>query len=295
MPETESVMGSTFRKIREDKAYTQKQISDHSMSRSTYTKFELDEINPNVLKYLRILDHMDMSHEEFLYILNGYKWNEKEALFKDYKQVVIAPTLLMVKDIIQRGEEFLKKRYDQLILDVVNICRGYEVLLTTNKTESAKEFAQKVWDRLENIEEWYLSEMYLLAGILYVFPVETAQSLTAQVLKKLTQYADFDEAATLKKIFLFQIGTCLLNEKEYTKALNCFSELTESAKEKTPSLLLGIALIKEAVCLEELQNKKEAAQKKEEAKNLFQLIDQTTIWQEAEQNPKSYWNEYYSS
>ncbi|WP_080146467.1 helix-turn-helix domain-containing protein [Marinilactibacillus piezotolerans] len=71
MSDTFYNLGKILRTIRENKGYTQQEVADHEMSRSNYTKLEKNEINPNVVKYLAILDHMDIQHDELSFILNG--------------------------------------------------------------------------------------------------------------------------------------------------------------------------------------------------------------------------------
>lgn len=243
------LIGSTLKKIRENKGYTQKEISDHKMARSTYTKVESNDITPTLSKYLAILDHMDMSHEEFIFILNEHKLGEKETILHLFKQLEKKLTRESVNQIIDKGETLVKERYDQLTLDILNACRGYAVLLAEQDLTKAKGYAQNVWKRMENLDSWYLAELHIINSILYLFDSNTAALFTDRALETLAQYPHFEEATTLKISFLLHVTNLLLLDKKYEQALFYIKQLEEESVRTESHIMWAIALVRKEVCM----------------------------------------------
>lgn len=284
-------IGATLKKIRENKGYTQQEISDNTMARSTYTKFERNDISPTLSKYLAILDHMDMSHEEFLYILNDYSFGDKEKVLYLFKQLERTPDPDLLDVIIEKGEKLVQKRYDQLILDILNACRGYKALFQENDMPKAKEYAQKVWARLETLDYWYMAELHVLNSILYVFDSEAAAMLTEQALSNLKRYSHFEEATALKISFLLHLTNLLMMDQKYSEALRYIEQMEAASRSNQNLLMWATALIRKEVCLVKSGNTGEHGLIKK-ASQLLEILDKPELKILAEKNPEYFCNLY---
>ena len=284
-------IGATLKKIRENKGYTQKEISDDTMARSTYTKFERNDITPTLSKYMAILDHMDMSHEEFIYILNEYELGQKETILYLFRKIEKNPNSALLDEIIEKGEELVQERYDQLTLDILNACRGYKIILEEQDLTKAKVYAQKVWDRLETLDNWYLAEMRILNSILYLFDSETAASLTNRALANLDCYPHLEEAASLKISFLLHVTNLLMLDKKYEQALFYVKQMEDAAHSTEQSILWATALIRKEVCMTKLGDTTELGLI-EKAKRVFDSLDKPTLTEWAENDPENFYNLY---
>lgn len=284
-------IGYTLKKIRENKGYTQKQISDGKMARSTYTKFEKNAISPTLPKYLAVIDHMDISHDEFMYILQDYRLGEKEHILRLFKKLEKRLTPALLDEIIEKGEELVKERYDQLILDILNACRGYKVLLEEHDLAKAKEYAEKVWDRMSLLDNWYLAELHVINSILYLFDSETAAAFTDRAVKILSRYEDFNEAVTLRNSFLLHVTNLLMMDKKYEQALSYLQLLETSNVLLECPILWGVTLIRKEVCLTKMGDFSEKGLI-EKAVQLFECLDQPDLAQFARVNPEDVYNLY---
>lgn len=284
-------IGATLKKIRENKGYTQKEISDDTMARSTYTKFERNDITPTLSKYMAILDHMDMSHEEFIYILNEYELGEKENLLYLFKQVEKNPSSELIDEIIEKGEKLVENRYDQLTLDILNACRGYKIILEDQDLAKAKVYAQKVWDRLEALDNWYLAEMHILNSILYLFDSETAVSLTNRALSNLEGYTHLEEAASLKINFLLHLTNLLMLDKHYEQALFYAKQMEAASANTEHPIMWATALIRKEVCMRKLGDTAELGLI-EKATRVFDSLDKPALTEWAEKDPENFYNLY---
>ena len=284
-------IGSTLKKIRENKGYTQKEISDDTMARSTYTKFESNDITPTLSKYLAILDHMDMSHEEFIYILNEYKLGQKESILYLFKQLEKNPTRELVDEIIEKGEKLVQERYDQLTLDILNACRGYAVLLDEQNLTKAKSYAQEVWKRMETLDSWYLAELHIINSILYLFDSDTASRFTDRALENLAHYPHFEEATTLKISFLLHLTNLLLLDKKYEQALFYVKEMETESSRTESHIMWAIALVRKEVCMTKIGDSSEPGLI-ERAVSIFDSLNKQELKEQVKKDPENFFNLY---
>lgn len=284
-------IGSTLKKIRENKGYTQQEISDHKMARSTYTKVERNDITPTLSKYLAILDHMDMSHEEFIFILNDRKLGEKETILHLFKQLEKNLTRESVNEIIAKGERLVQERYDQLTLDILNACRGYAVLLAEQDLTKAKGYAQNVWKRMENLDSWYLAELHIINSILYLFDSNTAALFTDRALETLAQYPHFEEATTLKISFLLHVTNLLLLDKKYEQALFYIKQLEEESARTESHIMWAIALVRKEVCMTKIGDISEPGLI-DRAISIFDSLNKQHLKELVIQDPENFFNLY---
>lgn len=283
-------IGATLRKIRANKGYTQKQISDATMARSTYTKFEKGVITPTLAKYLAILDHMDMTHEEFIYISNDYAMDQKGQIQQLFQQLEWQFDITVANEIVERGEELLKERYDQLTQDTVNASLGYKALFEEQDLEKARSYAGLVWERLEKLDKYYLAELHLLNSILYLFDSVTAVLLTNRALSDLERYKVHEEAEALQLSFLLHVTNRLMLDERYAEALPFIEQMEACDNTKHP-LSWAIALIRKAVCLEKSGGEPEP-ELVEKGIRVFESLEQTELAELAKRNPETFWNVY---
>ncbi|SFJ83162.1 Helix-turn-helix domain-containing protein [Marinilactibacillus piezotolerans] len=285
-------LGKVLKTIRENKGYSQQEISDSTMSRSNYTKLERDEINPNVVKYLAILDYMDMHHDEYSFILNDYSLNDKDNVFYLYKKMEQFPEITYVKKLIDAANDLLESRYDHLTKDVLNIAQAYYSLMKDHNLVAARKYAESTWERLKKLDKFYLSELHLLNGILYLFEVETVVSLTDRALKDLEKYYCFKEAEELRLSYLSHLSCILIAHEEYDLALKYIDQLITKSKNDSNALSFGAALVRQGLCLQGLDKEKESQESYELAIELFRVMDREDLVKLTKENPKLLYNPY---
>lgn len=285
-------LGKVLKTIRENKGYSQQEISDSTMSRSNYTKLERDEINPNVVKYLAILDYMDMHHDEYSFILNDYSLNDKDNVFYLYKKMEQFPEITYVKKLIDAANDLLESRYDHLTKDVLNIAQAYYSLMKDHNLVAARKYAESTWERLKKLDKFYLSELHLLNGILYLFEVETVVSLTDRALKDLEKYYCFKEAEELRLSYLSHLSCILIAHEEYDLALKYIDQLITKSKNDSNVLSFGAALVRQGLCLQGLDKEKESQESYELAIELFRVMDREDLVKLTKENPKLLYNPY---
>lgn len=285
-------LGRVLKIIRENKGYSQQEVSDSTMSRSNYTKLERDEINPNVVKYLAILDYMDMHHDEYSFILNDYSLNDKDTVLFLFKEMEQYPEISYVNKLITEASNLLENRYDHMTKDVLNIAHAYYSLIEDHSLADARKYAEDIWNRLKKLDKLYLSEFHLLNGILYYFELETAVSLTDKALKDLERYYSFKEAEELRLSFLSHISCILIAYKQYDLALKYVDELITKSKNTNKVITFGAALVRKGICLEGLNKKKESKESFNLAIEIFRIMGREDLIKQTRENPKLVYNPY---
>lgn len=284
--------GQTLKKIRINKGYTQEEIADGKMSRSNYTKVENDEINPNVVKFFTILDQLNMSVEEFSFILNGYEMNDKETIMYRFKQMSQSPAPSYLSELSELARDYLTRREDHIVRDILSLTLGHSALLVDHDLEKAREHAGKVWDRLKTCDKFYLTEYHLLNRILYFFELETAVSMTNKALEDLQEYETFKEADDLRLSYLSHIACLLIDSGQYSRATVYVDHLIAESKQVHQVIDLGAALVRKGMILKETGFPEASEKAFSSAIDMFKIMGLSDYVKGTLQNPKAVHNPF---
>lgn len=285
-------LGTTLKKIRKNKGYTQEEVSQNIMSRSNYTKVEMNVVNPNTIKFFAILDHIDMSEAEFSFISNGYKLNEKNNILYLFRNMGQSPALSYIQNLTNLSTHSLDKREDHLVRDILNISLGYWALLQEHDLSKAKNHANKVWARLKELDKFYLSEFHLLNRILFLFDLETAVSITNTALVKLEDYFCFEEAEELKLSFMSNIASILIDNKQYDRAMEYVELLISDSKKDHNVLVWASALVRQGLCQVSSGQEESSESSYHSASDMFTLLERDDLVTGVTENPKTVLNSF---
>lgn len=285
-------LGLTLKTIRTNKGYTQQEVSINVMSRSNYTKVEMGEVNPNTVKFLSILDRMDMSEAEFSFVLNDYTLSEKNNILYLFKNMSQSPALSYVQNLIKLSTESLKKQDDHLIRDILNIALSYQALLNEHDLVKAQTCAEKVWLRLEKYDKFYLTEFHLLNRILFFFEIETAVFMTDIALISLENYYSFKEAEDLRFSFMSNLACILIDNKQYSQAMGYVKLLITQSKKTSNMIVLAAALVRQGMCQEATGQSDQSNASYQEAIDIFKILERSDLINSVVSDPKTVLNPY---
>lgn len=284
--------GKDLKKIRENKSYTQAYVAKDAMARSTYTKFETGSIVPNITKYFQILNKLDMTHEEFNYIHNQYQLTGKDNILYQFRSIAVntedLSTLMNVKE---ATKNYLKEHKDNVVQDIFYICNALITLSRTNDLTQAAPFAEKVWHRISLLDKWYLTELRLLNNILFFFDFDTSLFISKRALVELENYTHFYDATELKMAYSMNLIYLLMENKNYTQALEKADSLISISKEKGKYRLLGVLYVRKGVILTKL-NKVESETRMwfQKGFNLLEAIEDFSLQEELKKEVAYYLN-----
>lgn len=284
--------GKDLKKIRENKSYTQAYVAKDAMARSTYTKFETGSIVPNITKYFQILNNLDMTHEEFNYIHNQYQLTGKDNILYQFRSIAVntedLSTLMNVKE---ATKNYLKEHKDNVVQDIFYICNALITLSKTNDLTQAAPFAEKVWHRISLLDKWYLTELRLLNNILFFFDFDTSLFISKRALVELENYTHFYDATELKMAYSMNLIYLLMENQNYTQALEKADSLISISKEKGKYRLLGVLYVRKGVILTKL-NKVESETRMwfQKGFNLLEAIEDFSLQEELKKEVAYYLN-----
>lgn len=242
--------GKTLKKIRESLSFTQTDISAGIMSQSNYSKVEKGEIDIPFSKMFDLLNRLGMTVDEFLYVHRDYTKNPGNQLNR-LKQLNAGDEENILKNIEElKAIQNLSQRDQELLL----IYEAF-LLVLKNDYKAASEKVSRIWKRLEKHDNWYLYDIRLINSILYLFPVDVAESIVDLALKRLNDYKNFRNLNQLAANLQINFLLLLIDNKKYNTALNEIENLISFCIDKKLFRHLGVCYVRKGVLFDNLKKK----------------------------------------
>lgn len=242
--------GKTLKKIRESLSFTQTDISAGIMSQSNYSKVEKGEIDIPFSKMIDLLNRLGMTVDEFLYVHRDYTKNPGNQLNR-LKQLNAGDEENILKNIEElKAIQNLSQRDQELLL----IYEAF-LLVLKNDYKAASEKVSRIWKRLEKHDNWYLYDIRLINSILYLFPVDVAESIGDLALKRLNDYKNFRNLNQLAANLQINFLLLLIDNKKYNTALNEIENLISFCIDKKLFRHLGVCYVRKGVLFDNLKKK----------------------------------------
>lgn len=238
-------VGEILKKIRLSKNYTQKFVTNGIIGQPTYSKIERGEVDPTYLKFVSILKRLDISEEEFHFLLDENERSEREKIIEEFFLLNFNDASSLTK-IKKRIKIYLDSQNDYILNDIFYICEALTLISVENDYKMAIVYANKVWTRLEKFDQWYLMEIRLINAILFIFPTESAVHIAERIVDQLKNY-DTRESNVLLNNIQSNLGLLLIKNKEYKLALIHLNELISKFKLERNYYYLAITYIRKGI------------------------------------------------
>lgn len=241
--------GKTLRKIRETLQITQIEMSNGIMSQSNYSKMEKGEIDVPFARMVELLNRIGMSVNEFLYIHRDYT-KDSENQHNRLKSIKPGDKQKMIENINElKAITKPSKRQQELLL----IFEAFLLVLDSDY-ESASEKVEYVWNRLEKHNTWYLYDISIINSILYLFPIDVAESIKNLALERIDDYKNFQNTNQLSANFQINFILMLMENNLYEKALDKTEKLISFSRKKRLYIHLGASYVRKGILLQNLKN-----------------------------------------
>lgn len=274
--------GKTLKKIRESLSFTQTDISAGIMSQSNYSKVEKGEIDIPFSKMIDLLNRLGMTVDEFLYVHRDYTKNPGNQLNR-LKQLNAGDEENILKNIEElKAIQNLSQRDQELLL----IYEAF-LLVLKNDYKAASEKVSRIWKRLEKHDNWYLYDIRLINSILYLFPVDVAESIVDLALKRLNDYKNFRNLNQLAANLQINFLLLLIDNKKYNTALNEIENLISFCIDKKLFRHLGVCYVRKGVLFDNLK-KKDSSQWYKKGINLLEKTYNQNLIPELKNEIKHY-------
>lgn len=274
--------GGTLKKIRESLLFTQVDISKGIMSQSNYSKVERNEIDIPFSKMIDLLNRLGMSVDEFLYIHRDYTKNPGNQL-KSLKKLNTGDRQEIVKNIDKLTALQNLSQRDQELLFIFEAL----LLVIDNDYKSSKEKVLRIWSRLEKHDDWYLYDIQLINSILYLFPIDVAESIVDLTLKRLNDYENFRSINQLSANLRINFLLLLIDNKNYSRALDETNKLISFCMDKKLYTHLGACYVRKGILLKNLK-KNESSYWYKKGFSLLETANNKNLVRELENEIKHY-------
>lgn len=251
LPENTKITGKILKKIRVNKKYTQKFVTDGIISQSTYSKVERGVIDITYNKFIKLLNRLDVSEFEFQMLLDEEP-DARDDLIQQFFLINYNDSEALVV-IQQRVQHYLVSNKDYVIQDIAYICEALMLISSERDYEQAAIFANKVWKRLESFDRWYMMEIRLINAILFIFPTETALHISERIVRQLDIYHT-RESRVIQNNIQTNLTLLMIRNKNYALALENLDELIFRFNKTNNYRLLAIVYIRKGITLRLLAN-----------------------------------------
>lgn len=209
--------GETLRKIRTDFSMTQAELSQGIINRASLAKFEKEQMSIPIDQFHQLLERVDISFQEFLYLTQNYRLTAKEKIIKEFLTLSNRPTKVELTTLIIRCENVNQNLKNRTINQIKLLCQtALHYLEYQEFDHNFKDF----WEKLENKNRWHYIDILLLRQMILLFPTALSVQVYQDILKYLTKYQHFNESDLLFATVHLNFSELLIQEKNRQLAIS---------------------------------------------------------------------------
>jgi len=235
-----------------DKNYSQSYVSDGVITQSAYSKFELNKTDISFFSLAKILEKLEVSMDEFLYIHNEFCPTAKNRIITSFTSISYNDETQLT-ELVRLAEDYLDSEGDLLVRDIQALFEGLLLFIRTSDDELLKTSVTSVWERLSVKNQYYLTDLYLLNAIYYLFPLETMLEMRKLAESSLARYEQFPKAPRLQLNLSVNISLLLMREGRIAEALREIESAIPYAKQQKAFLQLAVCYVRKGICKKVLE------------------------------------------
>lgn len=210
--------GAIFKRIRNEKGLTQKEIYSGVVSKSFYSDFEAGKHAITVDKFERLLQNLGISYDEFVYYQNSELKSPVTALSERITTLYERGAFEELYHVFQDNYASIEKPIRQLAV------KAYLLVLITpsNFYKFSRDPFNEIVADLEGQKMWNLESIRLAKLVLLSLSEnqkKAAAALVVRITKELEKYADFD-----KHLYFEEIGDLYFNHIQSLLITNDISQ-----------------------------------------------------------------------
>ncbi|WP_150273373.1 helix-turn-helix domain-containing protein [Paenibacillus tepidiphilus] len=213
-------LGATIRQVRKSKGMKQAGLAAGIMSRSNLSRFEGGEYSPGYDKLILLLDKLEMSLDELLFLHRDYVEPVKRSLHLDLAEAGNRYDLDRVKALSHECFKLYRETGTEAFHHLYLL--GQSVLLRRGRRDRVaelSEIAASIKPYLLGVEQWYLYEFKLLNNFLFTFSSGDAAFFGRRGVAEFAKYRAFPESRTVQQHLMQNIAIICLRERDYAQSL----------------------------------------------------------------------------
>lgn len=248
------MLSNTIKQIRLSKGLSQKTVSKGHLSQGNYSKFENGTIEITANSFVGILKNLDIELEELLYIDNGYKYSEKEQIYREFFRTPVNNQELLKKTAL-KCDQYLKSinNEDELVLFIKKISQFLIDSIKNNNIYFNKEQAQHLLKEFSKKEHLFIKDLYIINSVFFLFPIEIAHLTMDYIDTALKKYGDYQSVNRIEVNLRMNYSLMLLKEDLEEMALQQLNKALPLVKLYKLSVQMGILYIRIGICYNNLK------------------------------------------
>lgn len=277
-------IGKVYKEIRKSKGISQTEVCGDQISRTSLSKFETCQTVPSIENMIFLLNQINMSMEEFHYICNLYKPSKRQDILNLAYSHISITGLKELEHVQQLCNDYLKVQHDipiQHINDMLTIIIHLRKHGLDNSNIQVEKITQKIWKYLEKEDNWYFTDFQLLNSILFHFPIENLDEITAKIFKRISKYENYANIQPLKRKLLTNLSTIYLYSGDKSMCERVTLEMLNFAHETKRYDSLAFAQVRLGIC----QNNDDLIAK---GLTLLELTGETQLLENLRKEVKNY-------
>ncbi|EAD8349013.1 helix-turn-helix domain-containing protein [Listeria monocytogenes] len=270
--------GMTIKEIRVSKNIKQEEIYNNLISRNVLWQIENDKIRTNYEILKEILNRLNVSFNEFLYIQNNFKSTPIQELENRYNAIYTSIELEVLINLKKDMEAYLEFHpSNPQLTDLVNCLSAIIAIEQEDNFAKATEIVTPIWNRISKQNDWYWEDIQIMSHIFYMFEQETALNICKELFNKLNNYRKFHNADRLEISTLLNIATMLLDKGNLEEAERYINKCISLAEEKKYFIQWAYALGTKGI-LKTLSTKtQEGQQLMDQSIHILETINQPNL------------------
>lgn len=248
------MLSNTIKQVRLAKGLSQKTVSKGHLSQGNYSKFENGAIEITANSFVGILKNLDIELEELLYIDNGYKYSEKEQIYREFFRTPVNNQELLNKFVL-KCDQYLRNinNEDDLVLLIKKISQFLINSIKNNNIYFNKEQAQHLLKEFSKKEHLFIKDLYIINSVFFLFPIETAHLTMDYIETALKKYGDFQSINRVEVNLRMNYSLMLLKQGLEEIALQQLKLALPLVQQYKLSVQMGILYIRMGICYNNLK------------------------------------------
>ena len=179
--------GKAISNIRRNKHISIQQITNNTITKSSYNRFVNGETQPSVNSFLTLLQNLHVSFEEFLYILRGYKPDYFNEIAMQIRDATITRNIPLMQEIHATISTYAQQNpNNQTYLHLKCVTT---LILNSLQNEPLDQESKKILlNYLLKCDVWTHYEHTLCNSVIFIFEPSAVNAMEKRIIRNLDSY-----------------------------------------------------------------------------------------------------------
>lgn len=227
---------------------TQSYVSNGIITQGNYSKFEKSILDVSSTSLKKMLDRLEVSLEELVYIENDYNYNQRDFLIYRFYNLIYNDEKLL-QGLADDISAYLSLDNDIFIKNIKKVCIALIVFIKTKDIDKARIEVEDIWKTLSRRNHLYISDIHLINSMLFLFPLATSREIKIFLFRCIDRYKGFQKVEKIKINCTINFSILLIKEKQYSEAIQEIDSIHELCHRYSDYLSMAICNIRKGVCI----------------------------------------------